>query len=187
MSEQAVNKNSNKLIVVIILVAAVIITGLAVVIILLLGKEEEAPFDPIESNFADGQILYQQKGMIILDEEDLQAAYDEAVKKTKEGYITLSFNNYAVSDDGKNFECYLGNAAENTYDIYFDMYRDSSLSERIMLTGLIPPGSGIDTFESLIELDPGTYEAVLILTQVEDDHSTIHTQTSVQINLNVNG
>lgn len=188
MAENTQQKNNKNLIAVIIIVAALVIAGLVTVIVLLLGnKEPEAPVNPIENNLANGQIQYQQQGVIVLDEDELQKAYDEAVQKTKEGYITLSFNNYAESDDGKEFKCYIGNAAENTYDAYFDMYLDRTLSQRILLTGLIPPGSGIDTFTSEVELDPGTYEAVLVLTQVEDDHSTIHMQTSVQINLVVKG
>lgn len=188
MAENA-QKNNKTLIIVIIVVAALVIAGLVIVIVLLLGGKDEVPppVNSVENNFTNGQIQYQQQGVIALDAENLQAAFDEAVQKTKEGYITLSFNNYAESDDGKEFKCYLGNAAENTYDAYFDMYLDSSLSQRVLLTGLIPPGSGIDTFTSEVDLDPGTYEAVLVLTQVEDDHSTIHMQTSVQINLVVKG
>ncbi|MBD5103319.1 MAG: hypothetical protein HDT47_00435 [Ruminococcaceae bacterium] len=184
MSEQAANKN-NKLIVVIILVAVVIISGLAAVIFLLLGKDE-APVDPVEKNLIGGQIQYEQ-GVIALNQEDLQKAFDEAVQKTKEGYITVDFNNRAESSDGKKFLCYLGNSVENTYDAYFNMYLDSTFSDQILLTGLIPPGSGIDNFTSEIDLDPGTYEAVLVLTQVEDDHSTIHSQTNLGITLVVNG
>lgn len=184
MSEGTEKKNKT-LIIVIIVAAAVIIAGLVTVIVLLLGREEP-PVDPVEKNFSDGKIQYQQ-GIIAVDQEELQNAYNEALEKTKNGYITLTFNNWAESSNGKDFECYLGNAEENTYDVYFDMYLDSTLSQRILLTGLIPPGSGIDTFTSEVRLDPGEYEAVLVLTQVEDDHSTIHMQTSVQINLIVKG
>lgn len=185
MSEGTEKKNKT-LIIVIIVAAVLIIAGLVTVIVLLLGKEDAAPIDPVDKNLSGGKILYQE-GIIGLEPEDLQAAFDEFRKRTEEGYITLSFNNWAESEDGKEFKCYLGNAEENTYDVYFDMYLDSTLSQRVLLTGLIPPGSGIDTFTSEIELDPGNYEAVLVLTQVEDDHSTIHMQTSVQINLIVKG
>lgn len=187
MAENA-QKNNKTLIIVIIVAAALVIAGLVTVIVLLLGNNEEpaAPVNSIESNLSNGQILY-QTGVVAFNEEDLQAAYDEAVRRTKEGYITVDFNAYATSGDGINFDCHIGNAIENTYDCYFDIYLDSSLSERVLLTGLIPPGSGIDTFESEIDIDPGTYEAVLVLTQVEDDHSTLHAQTSVQINLVVQG
>lgn len=184
MSE-ATKKNKKTLIIVIVIAAVLIIAGLVTVIVLLLGNNN-TPVNPIEANMSGNQLLYHE-GAVVFEEEDLQAAYNEALKKTQEGYITLSFNNYAQSEDGENFKCYLGNAAENTYDAYFDMYLDSTLSDRILLTGLIPPGSGIDTFKSEIALDPGTYEAVLVLTQVEDDHSTIHMQTSVQITLVVKG
>lgn len=184
MSEGTAKKN-NTLIIAIIVAAVVIVAGLVTVIVLLLGRED-TPVDPVEKNFSGGQILY-EPGIIALNQEDLQKAFDEALQKTKEGYITVEFNNWAESDDGKNFKCYLGNAAENTYDVYFNMYLDSTLSQQLLLTGLIPPGSGIDTFTSEVRLDPGEYEAVLVLTQVEDDHSTIHSQTNLGIRLVVNG
>lgn len=186
MSEETVKKGNKTLIIVIIVAAALIIAGLVTVIVLLLGREDAAPVNPIENNMSDGKIKYEQ-GIIAIDKDTLQNAFNEALEKTKDGYITLSFNNWAESEDGKNFKCYLGNSEENKYDLYFDMYKDSSLSERILLTGLIPPGSGIDTFESEIDLDPGTYEAVLVLTQVKDDHTTILSQTSVEIDLIVRG
>lgn len=188
MAENTQQKNNKNLIVVIIIVAALVIAGLVTVIFMLLDKKEpEAPANQIENNFANGQIQYQQHGVIALDADSLQAAMDAASQEIADGYVSLDFNNYAESADGVNFECYLGNSVENTYDVYFDMYLDSTFSQRVMITGLIPPGSGIDTFTSEIDLEPGTYEAVLVLTQVEDDHSTIHRQTNVQINLNVRG
>lgn len=184
MSEGTVKKN-NTLIIAIIVAAVVVVAALVTVIVLLLGRED-APVDPVEKYLSGGKILYQE-GVIALNQEDIQAAFDAARKKTEEGYITVDFNNWAESNDGKEFICYLGNSAENTYDVYFNMYLDSTLSQQILLTGLIPPGSGIDTFTSEVRLDPGEYEAVLVLTQVEDDHSTIHSQTNLGITLVVNG
>lgn len=183
MSEKA-EKNNKALIIVIIVAAVLIIAGLVTVIVLLLGKEEAAPVDNDKPTV--GLINYEQ-GVIGVDVENFQEEFDRAVREMQESSIGLVFNNYATSDDGVSFKCYIGNAEANTKDMYFNIYKDTSFSEQILLTGLIPPGSGIDTFESEIDLEPGTYEAVLVLTQVDDDHSTILGQTNVEIKLYVKG
>lgn len=179
------NKKEKKIIITVSTIAVAVIAVLVVFIVVLINNNEPAT-TPLADHLVNGEIQYQQ-GVIAVNEEDLQAQYDEAMKEVQEGYISLNFNNWAVSEDGINFDCFLGNSSENTYDVYYDMYMDSSFQDRIFITGLIPPGSGIEHFTSEIDLDPGTYEAVLVLTQVEDDHATIHTQTSVAITLKVKG
>lgn len=184
MSEKA-EKNNKTLIIVIIAAAALIIAGLVTVIVLLLVKDDTAPI--IDDNKPSVGLINYQEGVIGVDVESFQEKFDQAVREMQESSIGLVFNNYAVSDDGVSFKCYIGNAEGNTKDMYFNIYKDTSFSEQILLTGLIPPGSGIDTFESEIDLEPGTYEAVLVLTQVDDDHSTILGQTNVQLKLYVKG
>ena len=179
---EAEKKKNKTLLIVIIVLAVLIIAGLTTVIVLLLNKEDK----PIQNNNNNGLINY-QPGVIGVDVDNFQAEFDQAVKDMQNSSIGIVFNNYAVSSDGINFKCYLGNAEGNGKDIYFNIYKDSSFSEQILLTGLIPPGSGIDTFKSEIDLEPGQYEAVLVLTKVDDDHSTILSQTNVQITLHVEG
>lgn len=184
MSEQVAEKKNNKQLLIIIIIAAVlIIAGLVTVIVLLLNKDEK----PNQVDQPTGGLIDYQPGVIGVDVDDFQAAFDQAVRDMQNSSIGIVFNNYAESSDGINFKCYLGNAAGNGKDVYFNIYKDSSFSEQILLTGLIPPGSGIDTFESEIDLEPGEYEAVLVLTKVDDDHSTILAQTNVQITLRVSG
>jgi hypothetical protein len=69
--------------------------------------------------------------------------------------------------------------------MYINIYKDNTLEDEILLTGLYAPGTGIDNFESEIQLDPGNYQSVMILTQVSDDHETIVGQVSVVLNLSV--
>lgn len=186
MSEQVAQKkgkDNKKFIIIIASVAFVVIATLVVVIVLLLNKDEK----PNQNDKPSGGLIDYQPGVIGVDVESFQEKFDQAVKDMQNSSIGLVFNNYAISDDGVNFKCYIGNAEGNTKDMYFNIYKDTSFSEQILLTGLIPPGSGIDTFESEIDLDPGTYEAVLVLTQVDDDHSTLLAQTNVQITLYVKG
>ncbi len=187
MAEQIQNavdkkKNNKSLIITISVIGVAVIAALAVFIVMLLNKGNET-----EQNKPQNGVVPYEPGIIAINQDDLQAAFDEAVQKTKDGYITLDFDNRAVSKNGKDFTCYLGNSKENNYDLYFNIYLDATLEQQVLLTGLVPPGSGINKFTSEFEIAPGTYEAVLVLSQVEDDHSTIHSQTKVQLILEVEG
>ena len=97
--------------------------------------------------------------------------------------MSLRYQKTAYSSDGVNFKCEIGNSSANDYDMYINIYKDPELTEQILLTGLIPPGSKITEFESEIPLAPGTYNTTLVLTQVEDDRSTFHAQLMITLDL----
>lgn len=170
-------KNNNKLlIIIIILLAAIVALGAVALIILTEDERNPAPaqvVDPVADHVSNGKIQY-DNAAIVLDEDQLQKEVDELFQKVEDGYISLSHKNVAVSNDGQHFECYILNNIDNKYDMYFNIYKDYEAQEQLLLTGLIPPGSGIDHFTSEIKLDPGQYQALLVITQVEDDHETLH-------------
>lgn len=167
-------KKSNKFIIIIItLAAAIAALGTAFFIILTEdGRKPVEPKPPV-NHMVNGKIMYDEDA-INLDPDQLQQEADKTFKKVEEGYISLSHKNIAVSSDGVNFECYILNNIDNKYDMYFNIYKDYEAKEQLLLTGLIPPGSGINHFSSEIRLDPGQYQALLVITQVEDDHETLH-------------
>lgn len=180
---EAEKKKKKTLLIVIIVLAVLIIAGLTTIIVLILNKDDK----PIQNNNNNSGLINYQPGVIGVNADDFQEKFDEAVKEMENSSIGLIFNNYAYSDDGVHFKCYLGNSEVNNKDLYFNIYTDLSFSKQVLLTGLIPPGSGIDTFESEIKFEPGTHEAILVLTKVDDDHSTIIGQTNVQLTLYVKG
>ena len=176
----------------IILFAIIIVLLIAVLLIVLTKKDEPAasavPNEPAvtttQYHLQDGALMY-DSGAVALSEDGLQERVDEMYQKAKEGTMALQFKNTAFSSDGRHFTCEIGNSIKNNYDMFINIYKDSSLQEQILLTGLIPPGQGIESFESEIQLDPGTYEALLVLTQVKDDHATLHAQLNVVLTLEV--
>lgn len=175
-------KKNNKKILIIALVALIIIL-IAVVACLVFAKGS----DPASQNASESssKIGY-EANVVVSDRKGLQDTVDEMVKKAEEGNIALEFQNEAFSDDGKNFTCYIANSVKNNYDMFLALYEDSAYSKQMFLTGLIPTGSAIDHFALDETLEKGTYNMVLVLTQVEDDHETLHAQVSVTLTLTVN-
>lgn len=174
MSPKTDNKKTKKGAVIVITVMAICLLTLSVVLIVLFFNGKiDLPYDPIRDNMTDGKLKY-DSAAIVLDSDELRQEAEKLLEKTEEGYISLTHKNTAVSSDGENFECYIVNGAENEYDIYVNIYTDNTAQEQVLLTGLIPPGSGLEHFRSEIRLEPGSYEGLLVITQVEEDHMTIH-------------
>lgn len=196
MAEEKKDSKSKTIIILLIVIIVLLIGGGVTAFVLLSNGSQQQPASVTEgvstpqqtaapeTTAADNKPkLAYEAGAIALDEDSLQKAYDEAVKKTEEGYISLDFFNEAYSTDGENFECRIGNAPENTSDMYCAIYLDSSFSQQVYLSGLIRPGEQIAKFKSNIKLETGTHEAILVLTQVMDDHETLKAETSVVLQL----
>lgn len=177
MAENTTQKDEKKekkkfLIIIIIGIIIIILLILALIFVIMRENQEKENIDPINQHLQDGKLQY-DKAAIILDQDALQQAFNEMYEKVEDGYISLSHKNQAVSSDGKSFQCYIQNNIDNKYDLFVNIYKDETAQEQLYLSGLIPPGSGIDHFESEVKLEPGTYDALLVVTQVEDDHETI--------------
>ena len=115
----------------------------------------------------------------------MQKAVDEMYAHAAEGGVTLEYKNDARSTDGENFSCYIANAAENRYDMYLQIFADSELTDQLLLTGLIRPGSAFDNISLEHPLDPGTHRVYVAFTQVEEDLETIHAQVMVTMDFTV--
>ncbi|MDE6580438.1 MAG: hypothetical protein K2K41_07890 [Ruminiclostridium sp.] len=174
--EEEKKKKKKFLIIIIIIMAAVILLLGGAVVMLLLGDNEQAPNpNPSQDNhpyFNNGQLSYDDNAFAF-DQDALQSQLDALYQKVEDGYISISHKNEAVSHDGEYFECYIQNGIDNKYDMFINIYKDNTAQEQLLLTGLIRPGEGIDHFKSEIKLKPGKYEALLVITQVEDDHETL--------------
>jgi hypothetical protein len=185
-TEQAnTDKKQNKSIIVVLLVVIVVllIGGISAAAIIIKNSSKNDADADTDTGNTSAPLLEYASGAVALDADDLQSRVDEMMKQAEDGTMVLEFQSSASSTDGKNFTCHIGNAIENKYDMYINIFKDDTLEDEILLTGLLAPGTGIDDFESEIQLDPGSYQSVMILTQVSDDHSTIVSQLSVYLDL----
>lgn len=97
--------------------------------------------------------------------------------------IPLHFAAGATSSDGENFACTLGNPHGAAHDIYFDIYADREFTEEIYLSGLVAPGTQIESFKSGKKFPDGTTDVLVVITTVDDDHETLLMQTTIVLTL----
>ena len=152
----------------IVAVAAVIIVLLAAILAVLLTR-------PSTTNIDDEgvpKLGYATDAKVMLDQDSLQAAVDEALENAKNGMVALQYQNDAFSADGQTFSCYIANAPENLYDMFLTIYADADLTDQIFLSELVPPGSGFEEITLEHALDPGDHMVYVAVTQVETDDET---------------
>lgn len=186
MSEKVRDKKNSKLVIILMVVIIVLLIAGIVTAIVLFGKQSDDGGSSAESEDETEPAVtigYEGNGIVALSEDELKAQWERMMKEAEEGMVDLEYKNQAVSTDGVNFSCKIGNSISNKYDMYAGIYLDDALTEQVVLTGLVPPGSEISSFKSDIPLDPGEYRAILVYTQVDDDHATIVAQTTIIITL----
>lgn len=141
--------------------------------------------DAAEPAADNGGVIGYADGVTVVDDESaLQAAVDKMMEDA-ENEMVASFQNQAISEDGKTFTCYIANSEYNTYDMFIALYTDLS-EDPIYLSGLMRPGEAFREITLDKALDKGTHDVSLVLTQVEDDHATIHGQSVVVLEMQVN-
>jgi hypothetical protein len=123
---------------------------------------------------------------VAIDEDSMSRALTDLAEKVKDGNMSLEMKTSAASNDGVNFACKLANPPENRYDMFMTLYLDDT-GEELYKSGLIPLGMEIGNFTINRKLDPGTYEATLVYTQVNDDKATVHASVNVGLTLEVSG
>lgn len=182
--EQKTQSNQRRNTTVIIILLVIVIALLGGILIFSLRNRDSGGEMSIGDN-ATPKIGYAEGVTVVNDPDALQKAVDEMFAKAAEGNIMLEYSNDATSKDGQTFDCYIANALENSYDMYIQMFADAELTDQLLLTGLIRPGSAFDNITLERALDPGTHQVYVAFTQVEEDLATIHGQVMVTMDLTV--
>lgn len=164
--KSAVSSNKKVIVAAAAVVAVVIVAAITVVI--WFSRDSD-----------DSRIGYATEATVMLDQDSLQAAMDQAMQNAKDGNISLLYKNNAYSEDGVNFSCYIVNSAQNSYDMFVTIFADAALEDQLFLSGLVRPGEGFESIELERALDPGDHTVYVALTQVkenEDGEQVIHNQ-----------
>lgn len=165
-----------------------VIIGLVLVIVVmacvLFLRKDEATVDDGDTP----RIGYAAEAKVMLDQDSLQAAADEAQRNAREGNIALQYRNDAYSKDGKTFSCRIINAPANAYDMFVTIYADATLTDQLFLSGLVPPGSGFEEITLDHTLEQGDHTVYVAITQVDtgdDGEQTVKNQVMHTIEFHV--
>lgn len=115
------------------------------------------------------RVGYATEATVMLDQNALQMAMDEAMAKAKDGNVALLYKNNAFSENGVDFTCYIVNSPANKYDMYLTIYANPELTDQIFLSGLVPVGSGFEQISLDRALEPGDHTVNVVVTQVDTD------------------
>lgn len=171
-------KKSSKAVVILLIIVILLLLAGGVFALIYFNKDSgEDDVVPQETG-----LVHYDAAAVALDEEEFNEQFQRLVDEANSG-VAIQFKNTAYSYDGTHFNCRIGNPEYSSYDVYYGIYLDETFQDQVLLTGLFPPGTAIEEFESEIPFEPGEYKVVLVLTQIEDDHSTFHAQSFVYLDL----
>jgi hypothetical protein len=160
-------KKSKGLLIIIVILLVLLIGTVAGATALLLSRDDNSTENTeVTETLPGGQIGF-EAGVITTAEAAQQAA--EAAKVAS-GSIALELSVTAFSTDGQTFSCYIANAVENRYDVYFILLDEND--EEIYRSGLVPVGSVLQTFQTVEPLSKGDHRCTLVYHQIDDDHQT---------------
>lgn len=115
-------------------------------------KEQESGFIPMQDN------------VVLMGGGDVNPAPQDM--------INLLYNYQAFSTDGVNFDCLLANDAGNQYNMYVDIFADVEGTDRLYMSGLLEPGSGLTRVELNREFPMGSTNTFYVaFNQVDTDEN----------------
>lgn len=184
MAEEEKKSSNKKVIIILLIIVIVLLIGGGVTALVLLNGSRGSGESNSMPTMSNGQIPLEVNAGV-LSPDQMAEWNSEALQQAEDNQIPINYAPIANSVDGKNFACEIGNPDGAKYYFYLDLYSDTTLSEEVYLSGLIPPGRGVTSFQTNKEFPKGETDAVLVITTVQDDRSTIVAQTMVVLTLNV--
>lgn len=164
METKSKSRNQKLIVILLVILIALLIGILAVI----LGR---GALSSISDNDVP-KIGYATEATVMLDQASLQAAMDEAMRNAADGNVGLKYQNDAYSENGIDFDCYIANSEVNKYDMFLSIYADAGMTDQLLLTGLVPPGSGFDSITLDHALETGDHTVYVALTQVDTDEES---------------
>ncbi|MCH5342795.1 MAG: hypothetical protein J1E64_02060 [Acetatifactor sp.] len=151
------------------LVAVIIL--LVVIIVLLMRKPAEVPEVPDASEEPRRSVVVTQDTVDDLVENMLQGDY------VAPGYYSVSMTTtwHFAKGDGISEDARVDNLAENTNDVYFDVFLADNEGEAIYQSPLLPRGSSLNDIALDTVLSAGTYDCVMVYHLVDEEQNTLST------------
>lgn len=147
-----------------LILCAVIITLLLIVVIVLLVRGKEEPNE--------------KRNVVVTPDnvEEVIAQMDEQ-KYVEPGYYSTSMSTewHFARGDAISEDAVINNLAENTNDVYFDVFLENDESNPIYKSPVIPIGSSLQDIALDKKLDAGTYDCVMIYHLIDEEQNTVST------------
>ena len=157
---------------IIVIGAIIIVLLVAVIVILLLRKPAGDTASPVEDT--------PQREVLVNDDNISEVA--EQLENAAEEYVPLgrytammNFEWHFATGDAESSDSYVANSAQNTHDVYFDVFLADDMENAIYESPVIPRGSEIRNIKLKTNLDAGTYDCVLVYHLVDEEQNTVST------------
>lgn len=154
-----------------IVAIGLIVVLLAVIVVLLLSRGSsgtEIPEAPEET-----------KRNVVVNASNAEEIAEEMISQEyiAPGYYSASMTTtwHFASGDEVSEDAYVENVAENTNDVYFDLFLSEQEDEPIYQSPVIPRGSELEKIALDKPLEAGTYDCVLIYHLVDEEQNTVST------------
>lgn len=152
-------KGKNKKTIIIICILAVIAILLGIILFLLLRGDE--------------------KRNVVVNKDNAEEIAKEMADQefVEPGYYTVSMETewHFSKGDAVSDNAWVENQAENTNDVYFDVFLAEDEDKPIYQSPVIPRGSYLENITLDQSLDKGTHDCVIIYHLVDEEQETIST------------
>ena len=156
--------------------AVIIIILLVVVIVLLTRNSEEVSEEPENSTVATSE---EPRRSVVLTEDTADDALDEMLQGNyvEPGYYSVSMSTtwHFATGDSISEDAYVENLAENTNDVFFDVFLADNEEEAIYQSPILPRGSELNDIALDTVLSAGTYDCIMIYHLVDEEQNTLST------------
>lgn len=149
--------------VLIVIGCLIIIALICVIVILLIPKEEKQ----------------EETRNVVVTQDNVEEVVEQMEKSepVEPGYFQTSMTNEWHFADGTSAsaDSYVANVESNTNDIYFDLVLAEDETHFVYKSPVIPRGAHLDNIVLDEDLDPGTYDCVMIYHLVDEKQNTVST------------
>jgi len=161
-SQNSANKsNPNR---VFLIIGIIVILALIGVIVFLLVPKEKEP---------------EKRRSVIVNENNAEEVIEEmeTAEPAEVSYYAVTQNSVWHFKDGNSetYDAYIENIEDNSTDVYFDLFLASDEENSIYESPIIPRGQHLENFKLNTDLEPGTYDCVMIYHLVDENQNTLST------------
>lgn len=156
------SEKSGKILIAAGMVLIIVLLGI-IAVLLLRGQNNNSSVEP--------------KRNVVVNESNAEEVASEMISQEyiEPGYYSASMTTtwHFETGDAASYDAYVENLAENTNDVYFDLFLEDQEDEPIYQSPVIPRGSELEGISLDKPLDAGTYDCILIYHLVDEEQNTV--------------